>query len=280
MRRSSTALAVLVVCALVLLVAGCGGDVESRLPTTTVQTETDGEGGENENEPGETEREGDESEDEGGSEWGDPISQADSRGFTLPDKRRVGTSAASLGKASLQRAAGWAPPRITPTEHGDVRCSSRPGDPHQDPSHIVHVAAFEQAAIGVDLVDEEVAARRDPGDAKILAFEVRIVIVAVADGNAFPKPQDPVLAQTASAAEDLLGRLPRQLHLGVVAVAETETGLAVPSGTREVVRPSKLVLHERHQVPVGMVGRRDIPQDSNWPLVPGAAILPSSSGMT
>jgi hypothetical protein len=171
MRRSSTALAVLVVCALVLLVAGCGGDVESRLPTTTVQTETDGEGGENENEPGETEREGDESEDEGGSEWGDPISQADSRGFTLPDKRRVGTSAASLGKASLQRAAGWAPPRITPTEHGDVRCSSRRGDPHQDPSHIVHVAAFEQAAIGVDLVDEEVAARRDPGDAKILAFE-------------------------------------------------------------------------------------------------------------
>jgi hypothetical protein len=87
MRRSPTALAVLVVCALVLLVGGCGGDDESRLPTTTVQTETDGEGGENENEPGETEkdrnenenggnenekggneREGDESEDEGGSE--------------------------------------------------------------------------------------------------------------------------------------------------------------------------------------------------------------------
>jgi hypothetical protein len=55
----------LLFCMAALFVAGCGDSGEDEVPAT-VQTETDGEGGENENEPGETENEGNETENESG----------------------------------------------------------------------------------------------------------------------------------------------------------------------------------------------------------------------
>jgi hypothetical protein len=66
-RRSSTALTVLLLFCVVAFVAGCGDSGENDEPAT-VQTETDGEGGENENEPGEIENGGGDNENEGGGE--------------------------------------------------------------------------------------------------------------------------------------------------------------------------------------------------------------------
>jgi hypothetical protein len=66
MRQGSTALAVLLVCALMLIVAGCGGNYGDSPEPTPAQIENENEPGENETERGENENERGENENERG----------------------------------------------------------------------------------------------------------------------------------------------------------------------------------------------------------------------
>jgi hypothetical protein len=102
MRRVSTALAALVVCALVMLVAGCGGDYGESPERTPAQIENENEPGENENEPGENENERGESENEGGENEVDENEQGEEQedGEDEPDGGPDGPEGPDQGRCS------------------------------------------------------------------------------------------------------------------------------------------------------------------------------------
>jgi hypothetical protein len=83
-------------------------------------------------------------------------------------------------------------------------------------------------AIGIHAVDEHVAARAKAAERKILPFEERLVVVAVADGDAFADLQQFGVVQPAVRA---VHRVRKGMDLqdvsAPVAVTEAEAGFAI-----------------------------------------------------
>jgi len=63
-------------------------------------------------------------------------------------------------------------------------------------------------------VDELVDPRPKVGDVDVLALDLRLVVVAVADGDPFPNSQDPRALALAEALPDLRERLALQATFG------------------------------------------------------------------
>src|SRR5829696_7998651 len=106
--------------------------------------------------------------------------------------------------------------------------AARAADPDQGRGHVVPVAQLAQRAIRVHRVDQQVAARAQPGDVDRLALELGVVVVAPAGRDALLDAVGARLAlgAVAVAIARRLGRkavTPR--GLGLVAIAQAEAGL-------------------------------------------------------
>src|SRR5262245_26792348 len=126
----------------------------------------------------------------------------------------------------------------------------RPGELDERRGGVVRVRELPQHAVGVHVVDEDVAARGQAGDLDVLAVEERPVAVDVADRRALldvPHLRPPRAAVADEARRPGAGH-PRD-HASP-AVDEAEAGLVVPYRLADAVRAPELVRDERLEVPV------------------------------
>ena len=144
-------------------------------------------------------------------------------------------------------------------EHANLRRSATPTQVEQQRRRVVLVVELSQATFGVHAVHQHVTAGAQAGQRQVLALEVRLVVVSVPDRDALLDPEELRLAEATAARVDGAGRCARKAAPGGrVAIAEAETGLAIPYRRGAPAGPAQLVAVEAEQVPVAVVWRDDV----------------------
>jgi hypothetical protein len=119
-----------------------------------------------------------------------------------------------------------------PGEDAEVRLTVLPTKVEEDGCCVVRICQLFETTVGVDAVDEHVAAIGQPVEREVLSLEEGGVVVSVADGDALVHAEPSGLREPTTADEHrFCGRCLQRAVLDWIAVTEAKAGL--------------LVLHER-----------------------------------